>query len=357
MNSGEDCPFYTSSAISDPRYFVGREESLHILYSRMKTVQTGSVNVIGDHLSGKSSLLLYFVNTYQQVIPNADRFVVVYLSLQNVACHTQEGLFQRLVQLLETKLSEINYPIKRELKKLLKNKQWKAEKFNQLLEELKNQEMMPVLCLDNFEELLERNQEFPNGFYDNFRYLIGEGYLMMVMASCEDLKIYSQRQQITSDFFNVFQTIDLDGQYRFTKDEAEQLVALRNSSGNSLNTEFQKQALNWGARNPCLLQLAGQILWDAQIRRKPIKSVKKRFKEQAKRLYVAPKSPLLSSLYKMIDKLGFSVTWLIDNGDKHRKFFIGLLFLAILVAVLILFSYNSITFSQLKTLLLKLIGK
>ena len=85
MSLADECPFHTPSAISNPRFFVGREESLRILNSRMMAVQSGSINIVGDRLTGKSSLLVYFVNTYGQRIPNNlnDRFVVVYLSLQN----------------------------------------------------------------------------------------------------------------------------------------------------------------------------------------------------------------------------------------------------------------------------------
>ena len=65
---------------------------------------------------------------------------------------------------------------------------------------------MPVLCVDNSEELLERSDQFPNDFYDNLRFLIDSNCLRIVMASKKIPDLYSKQKQITSDFFNVFHT-------------------------------------------------------------------------------------------------------------------------------------------------------
>ena len=351
MSFLSDCPFYTGSTISDPRFFVGRKENLQILRDRLTGVQPTSINIVGHHLTGKSSLLLYFVNTYRQRVSNPDRFAVVYLSLQNAACHTQAKFYRCIAQLLAANIPSNQ----RRLQRMLAAKEWEQVKFNELIQEFKNQEILPVLCIDNFEELLDRQEQFPNGFYDNLRYLVSNNYLMVIMASCEMLDIYSKRKQITSDFFNVFQAIDLNP--GFTKEEAQTLVRLTNSAGRGLSPDLQRKALQWGQREPLLLQLAGQTLWEMQVKGKSLRWAEKAFKTQAKRFYFQPKSPLLSNLYKIISKLGEWIFWFNKNWKQMQKFWVGLIFIAVVVAILILYSYDAITFEQIKSLFQKISGK
>ncbi len=174
MSYSSDCPFYAGATISDPRFFVGRHESLQILRDRLTATQPTSINIVGRHRTGKSSLLLHFVNTYRQRVSNPDRFAVVYLSLQNAACDTQTKFYGRIAQLLAANIPWNQWRLQR----MLAAKEWEQVKFNELIQEFKNQGILPVLCIDNFEELLDRQEQFPNGFYDNLRYLVSNNYLV-----------------------------------------------------------------------------------------------------------------------------------------------------------------------------------
>ena len=107
--------------------------------------------------------------------------------------------------------------------------------------------------------------------------------LMLVIASRENLKVYSSRKKLTSSFFNVGQEIVLEG---LTDNEARDLVRLPETNIPStravLNDKEQQIALEWGGRNPYLLQLAGLSLWDAKRLNKDVNSAKKRFNRQGK---------------------------------------------------------------------------
>ncbi|MDJ0507875.1 MAG: ATP-binding protein [Crocosphaera sp.] len=350
MSSNSDCPFYVGSTISDPRFFVGREEALTLLCNRLTEVQSSSINIVGHHGTGKSSLLVHFVNTYRQSIGNPEHFVVVYLSLQDAACNTQENFYSRIAKLLETNISSSQWQL-RKLRNILRRENWDSSKFNNLFQEFKNQNILPVLCIDNFEELLERSEQFPGEFYDNLRYLVSNNFLMIIMASCELLDIYSKKKQITSDFFNVFQCVDLnDG---FTPEEAEKLVRLTNIMGKGLSEDIRKKALKWGNREPLLLQLAGQILWETQVNRKSLRWAEKTFKTRSKRYNFSPKSPFLSFFYKRISEIGEGILWFNKNRKDLQKFGTGLIFLCVVTAILIAFSYGAIDFEQLKSLFQK----
>ena len=49
MLSSSDCPFYAGSTINDPRFFVGRQESLQVLRDRLIGAQPSSINIVGRH--------------------------------------------------------------------------------------------------------------------------------------------------------------------------------------------------------------------------------------------------------------------------------------------------------------------
>jgi hypothetical protein len=55
--------------------------------------------------------------------------------------------------------------------------------------------MLPVLCVDDFESLLKRTEEFANGFYDNLRSLMNDNSLMLVVASRKELSVYGSEQR------------------------------------------------------------------------------------------------------------------------------------------------------------------
>ncbi len=67
-----------------------------------------------------------------------------------------------------------------------------------------------VLCLDEFEALLERPQEFDNAFYDALRAWMDDQLLMLVVASAQPLTYYGGRHRFVSRFFNLGNTTYLD---------------------------------------------------------------------------------------------------------------------------------------------------
>ncbi|MEH2183455.1 hypothetical protein [Nostoc sp.] len=87
-------PFVAAGMIEDPRLFVGRKDELYAIASRMKGVQPTSINIVGDKHIGKSSLLHYFVLTWQQRVLDANRYVVIYLPLRDVYCQTETGFMK-----------------------------------------------------------------------------------------------------------------------------------------------------------------------------------------------------------------------------------------------------------------------
>ena len=87
--------------ITTPSRFVGRREELNLLARRMDGAQPTSVNVVGERRIGKSSLLYHFMQTWEQRVDHASRFVVVYLDLQAKTPPTEAAFYKELAWALK----------------------------------------------------------------------------------------------------------------------------------------------------------------------------------------------------------------------------------------------------------------
>ena len=261
------CPFYAGSMITERRYFIGRREELNFITSRMTAAQPTSINLVGKGRIGKSSLLYRFCQTYEERVHKAGKnpqsYVVIYLSLQQADCRQEASFYQTVAKsLLQRPVVQANPALVTPLNGCSLDRQI----FSDAIKAWQREKVLPVLCLDKFEELLENKQEFDDYFYDNLRSLIDGNSLMLIISSRETLERYSKQHQLTSDFFNVFTVRVLTG---LTEGEAVDLVRLPDHNNPALSEERQKLALQWGERNPYFLQLAGRCLWDAQEQNRP----------------------------------------------------------------------------------------
>lgn len=268
-------PFVAAGMIEDPRLFVGRKDELHRIASRMTGVQPTSINIVGDKRIGKSSLLYYFFLTWQQRVQNPNRYLVIYRSLRNANCQTEAGFYQEVANgwgnLGSNRRFSLNNP--------LRPKSWNRQTFAEAIKAMEQQQVLPVLCLDDFESLFDYPQEFNDGFYDNLRSLMEDNALMLVVASRKPLTVYGEEHRFVSSFFNIAHCIVLR---ELTTDEAIELTRLpsRSSQGAVLSQDEQNYAQKWGQRHPYKLQLAGTCLWEARQTGKSIKWAKQQFEQQ-----------------------------------------------------------------------------
>lgn len=290
----DTAPFYAASKITDLRYFVGYQQQLDRITNRAVGDQPTSINVIGDKRIGKSSLLCHFVQTYEQRITSrrADpsKYLAVYLSLEQGNCQHKSSFYSVVAQELRDSLVNkysSGQQTARSIQGLIQAldaDNFDTARFYEVMAQFRDVDILPILCLDKIEALFRNPNEFNDGFYDNLRSLMDDSALMLVIASDKDLKVYSRQKKLTSRFFNLGHKMILSG---YTKDsEAMDLVRLPQTtipgSQAVLNEKEQKIALEWGGRNPYLLQWAGLCLWDAQQNREGIAWARKRFVRQAK---------------------------------------------------------------------------
>ena len=93
--------------------------------------------------------------------------------------------------------------------------------FSETVENVKNEGTNLVLLFDEFEELVQHRDAFPEDFFDQMRALINIGALGMVTSSQKPLRDLCLDGKLSSPFFNVFSRIDL---HEFTEQEAEDFL-------------------------------------------------------------------------------------------------------------------------------------
>lgn len=222
-SSSPDCPFVVGSKLEDPRSFVGRRDELDTILNRMTGVQPTSINIVGDRRIGKSSLLYHFYQTYEQRLNDSSPYIVVYISLEAADCNSETGFYRTIAREL---LQQPKVKAKPTLSEVWSSRSLDRVSFSKGIREWKAQQVLPVVCLDKFEALLDKRQIFDRGFYDNLRALMDANALMLVIASYKNLSYYSSKHQLNSSFFNLGATRVLTG---LTEMEATDLVRLPHS--------------------------------------------------------------------------------------------------------------------------------
>ncbi|MHC0065192.1 AAA family ATPase [Nostoc sp. UIC 10890] len=330
-------PFVAAGMIEDPRLFVGRKDELHAIASRMKGDQPTSINIVGEKHIGKSSLLHYFVRTWEQrVLQNTDRYVVIYLPLRGVDCQTETGFYEAVAEGL---LNHVPGWQQRSLQNCWKTKPLNRQAFSDAVKEWKQQVKLPVLCLDDFESLLKYPDKFDNGFYDNLRSLMDSNALMLVVASRKQLDVYANEHRFVSSFFNLGNTIYLK---ELTTDEAIELSRLpsRSTNGAALSVDEQNHAQQWGNCHPYKLQLAGYYLWEARQQGKAIKWAKQQFDQQLANSKSKVKGKwwqlwLHWLVWDLPVRLGRIAKFIGGAVDDVSNWIIGMVILLLLVLVLV----------------------
>lgn len=277
-----DCPFVARAKITDPQLFIGRKEELKAITAWMTDAQPVSINVVGPRRIGKSSLLYHFFQTYQKRVPEPTRYVVLYLSLQDARCQSENDFYQAVAQQLWHNFAVQRNPA---LIEPLKVQPFNRLAFCSAMGQYKRLGVLPVFCLDELGPLFRHPDEFDNGFFDNLRSLMESHVVMLIVASHRKLEFYQRRHQLTSAFFKLWQVLMLG---EFTENEAQALLHLPASTVKgatpALNTQEQSLVQQWGGRHPYLLQLAASLLYEARQTERDEGWAKAEFDKEARRV-------------------------------------------------------------------------
>ncbi len=190
-------PFYNRSMIMNEEEFIGRTRELADITERLQGAQ--SVSILGEKKIGKSSLLyhLYLSGNERMGDRQNCRYQFLYMDMHNPALNTPELFTEKIV----TELSSEYDPQELKESPLIT--------LSEALENNSEKGKLPVLLIDDFEEIVKRSKLFNDDFIDSLRFYANSGLISVITASRKTLREIMDKSKLTSPFWNIFTTIKL----------------------------------------------------------------------------------------------------------------------------------------------------
>lgn len=192
INCSGPNPFYYGGVVPT-RLFYGRKEVLQAITSRISSSALQSVSIVSETRMGKSSLLVYFKNEIFKRLPKSHNYLVIYLDLMKAYCHARKGLMRALRRELTKKWRE-PWPA---------NEDDNLEAFDFAVEDMQNDNIRLILCLDEVENLIRRPDEFDD-LLEDWRANGSMGQIAMVTTSAQSLADLCREHKLRCPFFNIF---------------------------------------------------------------------------------------------------------------------------------------------------------
>ncbi|HLP88795.1 MAG TPA: ATP-binding protein [Nostocaceae cyanobacterium] len=329
-------PFSASGMIDNLSLFVGRKDEIRQIISRMEGAQPTSINIYGEKRIGKSSLLYHFYLTWENLVQNPSRYVVIFLSLQNAQTWTENQFYQAVAEELLKSATVMNNSA---LSQPLQVTTLDRVTFSDAIKEWKKQGVLPVLCLDDFKRIFENRNVFNNDFYNNLRYLMDSSSLMLVIVSEAKLDVYSEKYKLTSNFFNLGHLIKLG---ELTEEETKDLLLLPASTVSNavavLGVHDQNLCKQLAGKHPFLLQLAGSLACEARQMGKDEDWIRRKFDLEKRRL---PKKSfkfswrgILREVWLIFSRIGAFSLWLADIWNNSKAGIFGIVIVVIIVLII-----------------------
>lgn len=237
-------PFFYGGRITDTTKFLGRESELRRLFTALETAPAGQaqhISIVGPRRMGKSSLLFHVTQVYIHHLSQPQKYRFVYVDLDDSRCHNLSGLLGFILQAL--KIPHTGHPT--------------LDQFQDALRKLtEKQGVVPVLCLDEFEHLTQRKNQFPDTVFEAWRSLGNNSRVVFITASATPLDELIAQGNLTSSFHNIFTLMPLK---EFTPTEARTLLARSDRPFSATDIEA---LLNLTGRHPAKLQYAASLFYE-----------------------------------------------------------------------------------------------
>jgi transcriptional regulator with XRE-family HTH domain len=263
--------FLFNQPLPEPGELYARQRERKTLLSR--TLRKASTSIIGPRRIGKTWLIHYL----RLVAPEqlGSRFRIGYLDGMSPRCKTITGFVAEALSKLGLFVPEVFGGL---------------ETLEGGLQELLAKQLIPVLCIDEFERISSR-EEFSLDFFEGLRAMASTSDLVLVIASKSPLRQVVDAKAQGSPFFNIFEQVSLKP---FTYSDTEQFLFEKGNVARFQPNERQylwtygRMSENEQVWWPLRLQLAGKILVDDldQARKDP-KNYRQSFEEQFNTIYQA----------------------------------------------------------------------
>ncbi len=222
-------PFFWRQGITDAEAFFDRDNEQRTLREYLHGKQ--NCQIVGPRRIGKTSLLLQI----ERIVSEWEKGVVVaYLDLQDPRCFSLTGWFHRAAQ----RLAWPTPP-----KTLIE--------FADAVEAMLINGQRPVLCLDEFEELISRPDQFTHDFFSTLR-ACGQQGMSILTVSKRPLSELTRSNDPASPFYNAFPILRLGP---FSQEDAQDFVILGRPGGAHFTKEERDVILDFSRGHPLALQV------------------------------------------------------------------------------------------------------
>ncbi len=223
-------PFAWRGGITNGKDFFNRDREQGMLRSYLRTHQ--NCQVVGPRRIGKTSLLRQVERVARQWDQNA---VVAYLDMQDARCQTLADWLRLAARSWDWADSPATLP-----------------EFADRLDAMRSGGRFAVLCLDEFERLMELRDEFTPGFLLNLRCCAQQG-MSIITASQTALSKLTDPNDQTSPFYNTFSLLLLGP---FDPSDAADFVTLHRPGIPPFSPEEKTAIRTFAKGHPLALQIA-----------------------------------------------------------------------------------------------------
>ncbi len=236
-------PFHVGGAVPSS-LFYGRKDALQTISDKLGGQTPQSVSIVGERRMGKTSLLCFVKNELANRLTKNYRYLIVYLDLMKGYCHTKKGLMKAL---------------RRSIGRVWREP-WDASDDGDLgalsfgLEDLSDDNIRLVLCLDEMENLTRRKEEF-DGLLEELRASGSMGQMCMLAASARPLADLCEQGGLVSPFSTIFTTCYLG----LLEEEEWRALILDHMQVDDRELDFIGETTGG---HPLFVQIAASCLWE-----------------------------------------------------------------------------------------------
>jgi hypothetical protein len=237
-------PFTNTGRIEDPRYFFGRTGELDAIFDRLGGVQLGSINVVGERRTGRSSLLWAVKTHATQKLPDRYKFAFLDLRLEGIDSPDMfRGYAMRELSAVGADKNQLPMPLR-------------SDKFESELRSMREQQNIPVLLLDNFDSIVLPPKSFPTTFFSGLHALCDGSLLACLFVTRNSLLNYRTTHPAVSTLNGVCKIVSVGN---FAEDEAQLLLSQQ--TDHTFTTEQKIIIRQWAGLHPLKLNLAASRIY------------------------------------------------------------------------------------------------
>ena len=243
-------PFIQRNPIADPDLLHNRVAELKMVEKCLRA--RGNCQIVGPSRMGRTSLLLCIQCKAPSWIPSAS---VAYMNTLSPFCHKLTGWLGSAAGQWGWARPPLGLP-----------------EFAAGLERMRREGKFAILCIDEFEGLRRRPQEFTRDFFETLRACSqggSHGNMSIITASQEDLNQLSKKDDYLqmAPLAGLFTKITLD---RFSAQDASAFVAVRREEVTPFSLDEQAVILGLADRHPFALQIACFHVLEARVKNEPL---------------------------------------------------------------------------------------